>query len=191
MEQIHEPTTSVVIPDNWKELNPKKVVDLLNSSTVRFVVDFAKGSPEAKNFVLSHKNEINDLNPNSIMMEDMFPTDVDNIYEFSVLVRIGHVNASGNDEEVIPAKRESDLREVLSFFSPVDFVEVKLTYPGGFEGDISNLIGRPLERFEGEQLKRVGIFRQAKRQASKKIDFLFANGANEDSFNAAKEEVLH
>ncbi|KAE9546354.1 hypothetical protein FO519_010434, partial [Halicephalobus sp. NKZ332] len=32
---------------------------------------------------------------------------------------------------------------------------------------------------------------QAKRQASKKIDFLFANGANEDSFNAAKEEVLH
>ena len=145
MEQIHEATTSVIIPENWKELPPKKVIELFNSSTVKSIVNFARNSAESKAFIISHKNDINDLNPISILIEDMFPTDMDNLYEFSILVRIGHVNASGNDEEVIPAPRESDLREVLSLFSPVDFVEVKLTYPNGFEGDISNLIGRPLE----------------------------------------------
>ena len=48
-----------------------------------------------------------------------------------------------------------------------------------------------LQRFEDDQLKRVSIFRQAKRQATKKLNFLYANGATEDSFNLAKEEVLH
>ena len=145
MEQIHEATTSVVIPENWKDLPNKQLIDLLNSTTVKSIVEFARNSPEFKDFVISHRNEINDLNPISLLIEDMFPTDMDNLYEFSVLVRVGHVNASGNDEEVLRAPRESDLRETLSLFSPVDFVEVKLTHPHGFEGDISNLIGRPLE----------------------------------------------
>uniref|UniRef100_A0AC34R0G7 Uncharacterized protein n=1 Tax=Panagrolaimus sp. JU765 TaxID=591449 RepID=A0AC34R0G7_9BILA len=190
MEQLQEEPSTLNLSDDWQKLDPKEVLKLLNLTTLNAIVSFAKSSSEAKSFVISNRDRIVDLNPISLAIEDIFPTDEDNVYQFVILARIGHVNASGNDEESVPAKTESELREILQLFAPVDFVEVKMTFPNGFEDDIAQLIGRPLEFAEDDQLKRVGYYRQAKRKADKKLNFLARHGLSEEQFTIAKDDVL-
>lgn len=143
MEQTQEAQSTTTIPQNWKDIEPSQFLELLRAASLKDVMDFARSSPEAGEFITQHINDLTDLNPYSILIEDYFPTDADNIYEFSVLVRLGHNNAQGVDEERLLAKTAKDLREIVSFLRP-DVLDIKLTYFSSFKDEIESIMKRPL-----------------------------------------------
>uniref|UniRef100_A0A914QS17 Uncharacterized protein n=1 Tax=Panagrolaimus davidi TaxID=227884 RepID=A0A914QS17_9BILA len=190
MEQIQESSAFTLIPKDWETLNPESFIKLLNESSVKDIIDFARSSEAAGKFVKENIEKINDLNPFSIMIEDGFPTDDDRIYHFYITVRLGRKTANGTDEEKLLAKTSNDMREILMFLRP-DILDIKLTYFSSFKDEIEQILGRSLTEPELTKLEWKSLHLQIDRERKKQSHLLEANGFTEADFAQAKENVLH
>uniref|UniRef100_A0AC34F8Z2 Uncharacterized protein n=1 Tax=Panagrolaimus sp. ES5 TaxID=591445 RepID=A0AC34F8Z2_9BILA len=171
MEQIQESSTSTIIPKDWESLDPESFIQLLNQSSVKDIIHFARSSEAAGKF-------------------DGFPSDDDRIYHFYITVRLGRTLSNGTDEEKILAKTSNDMREILMFLRP-DILDIKLTYFSSFKDEIEKTIGRSLTEAELAKLQWKSLHLQIDRERKKQLHLLAANGFTNADFAQAKEDVLH